>query len=116
MPCRNPDPGWIDVHQPANETGLGIADLNWLVRSDGQHGLRLRGVTRLVLLVHRHLFVRDNGIQPSVVLDLRQVPVVLDGYERIVLERFGCELPIGSTKSSTVEGCCVSLEQLLDDV
>ena len=83
--------GGINVNQSTNKTRLSVRDLDRFVRTHEQEGVDLRRIARLVLLIHRHFFVRRDRVQLGIVFDLAQVAVVLNRYERVVLEDFGGE-------------------------
>ena len=108
--------GRLDVDQPSDDAGLRIGDLDRTVGRHEEETVHPTGVARLVLLVHGHLLVGHDGVELRVVLDPRQVAVVLDRHEGIGLEDLGRERVVARRERLRLEGRVISLEQLLYDV
>ena len=60
--------------------------------------------------------MRDDRVKSSVVLDLTQVTVMLDRYQRVVPEDFRRECAIVAAQRFRFEGRCVTLEEHLDNI
>ena len=71
------------IDQSADDARLGIGDLYRLVAGHKQKAVRPCGIAGLVLLIHGHQFVRDNGVQLRVILNFRQIAIMLNGYQRV---------------------------------
>ena len=83
------------VNQSAQQTRLGVRDFNRTICAHKQETLETILIRRFEFFVHTHELVRNKAIQSSVVLDFRQVAIMLYGNKRVVFKRLQRKLTTG---------------------
>ena len=69
-----------------------------------------------MLLVNGHLLVRDDTVQPTVVVNPTQVAIMLNCNQRIVLECLRTKLIRSRSQRLGVKDCIISIKQLLNNI
>ena len=78
--------GGRDVNQPPDQARLGVRNPHRLVGAHKEESLKAACIGRFEFLVHCHQLMGDQTVEPGIILNARQIPVVLDGHEGIAPE------------------------------
>ena len=113
---RNLVPGGRHVDQPSDDTGFRVRNLDRLVGSHDEEGLKAVGVGGAELFVDSHHLVGHQRIDAGVVLDAGEVAVMLNGHQRIGAEGLQSKGVAGGAQVLGAEAGVVSLEELHDHI
>ena len=105
-----------NINQTPDDSRLRISDLYRLVGSHEEKSINPRSVSRFMFLVHKHVLVRNNTVQLSIIFDARQVSILLDCNKRITSKSLCGKEVVIATKTLRIESRSISFKELFDNI
>src|SRR5574344_631704 len=105
-----------NINQTTKNTRLCFRDLHRTVCTDKQKRMKTLCISAFKLFIYGHLFMRNNRIQSSIVLNSRKVAVVLNSDKRIRFKRLESEAIRIHAQRFGIEYRIISIKQILNNV
>ena len=107
---------WRHINQSTDDTRLGVRNLHRFVGSHDEESLESVGVGRAELLIDGHHLVRHQTVDAGVILNAREIAIMLNCHQRVRSERLQCKCIAGGAKVFGVEAGVVPIKELLNDI